>query len=112
MATPKNEEGFSADPLVRRVQKLTSILDVAKAMTAERDLDLLLNLILYEAAKVVEADRCSLFIRDRDKNELWSRIAQGASSEIRFPVGVGIAGRVAQTGEVINIKDAYSDERF
>ncbi len=98
--------------LERRVKKLTSILDVAKAMTSQRDLDVLLPLILSEAAKVVEADRCSLFILDREKNELWSRIAQGASSEIRVPVGSGIAGTVAQTGEVINIVDAYADERF
>ena len=45
--------------LSRRLAKLTSILDVAKAMSAERDLDLLLPLILYEATKVVESDRCS-----------------------------------------------------
>jgi HD-GYP domain-containing protein (c-di-GMP phosphodiesterase class II) len=101
----------SAD-LTRRVQKLTSILDVAKAMTAERDLDLLLPLILHEAAKVVEADRCSLFILDRERNELWSKVAQGARSEIRVKLGSGIAGTVAQTGEIINIPDAYADERF
>ncbi len=64
--------------LTRRLQKLTSILDVTKAMSAERDLDLLLPLILFEASKVVEADRCSLFILDRERNELWSKVAQGA----------------------------------
>ena len=64
-------------------------------MSAERDLDLLLPLILHEAAKVVEADRCSLFILDRERNELWSKVAQGAKNEIRLPVGSGIAGSVA-----------------
>lgn len=98
--------------LTRRLQKLTSILDVTKAMSAERDLDLLLPLIIYEASKVVEADRCSLFILDRERNELWSKVAQGSKSEIRLPVGSGIAGQVAATGTVINIPDAYSDERF
>jgi HD-GYP domain-containing protein (c-di-GMP phosphodiesterase class II) len=111
MSAPKSD-AFSSDPTVRRLEKLTSILDVAKAMAAERDLDTLLELILFEAARVVEADRCSLFVLDREKSELWSRIAQGSSKEIRFPVGVGIAGTVAQTGEVINIRDAYADDRF
>ncbi len=101
-----------APDLNRRLQKLTSILDVAKAMSAERDLDVLLPLILYEASKVVEADRCSLFILDRERNELWSKVAQGSKNEIRLPVGSGIAGQVAQTGSVINIPDAYADERF
>ena len=98
--------------LNRRLAKLTSILDVAKAMSAERDLDLLLPLILFEATKVVEADRCSLFILDRERNELWSKVAQGSKSEIRLPVGSGVAGQVAQTGAVINIPDAYADARF
>lgn len=98
--------------LSRRVEKLTSILDVAKAMTAERNLDALLSLILSETAKVLEADRCSLFLLDRERNELWSRIAQGAANEIRFPVGTGIAGSVAALGDIVNIRDAYADPRF
>jgi len=81
-------------------------------MTAQRDIETLLPLILKEATRVVEAERCSLFILDRDKNELWSRIAQGATQEIRVPVGSGIAGAVAQTGQVVNIRDAYEDARF
>ncbi|MBN1209640.1 MAG: GAF domain-containing protein [Myxococcaceae bacterium] len=81
-------------------------------MSAERDLDLLLPLIIYEASKVVEADRCSLFILDRERNELWSKVAQGSKNEIRLPVGSGIAGQVASGGAVINIPDAYADERF
>ncbi|MBU8895378.1 phosphodiesterase [Corallococcus sp. H22C18031201] len=81
-------------------------------MSAERDLDLLLPLILYEATKVVGADRCSLFVLDRERNELWSKVAQGSKSEIRLPVGSGIAGQVAQTGAIINIPDAYADARF
>ncbi len=96
----------------RRAEKLQSILDVAKAMSAAHNLDDLLPLILREAARVVEADRCSLFIVDRARNELWSRVAQGAKQEIRVPLGQGIAGSVAQTGELVNLKDAYEDPRF
>ncbi len=97
---------------LRRLDKLNSILDVAKAMTAQRDLDTLLELIIAEATRVVEADRCSLFVLDRDKNELWSRVAQGTKDEIRFPANQGLAGAVLTTGQVINIPDAYEDPRF
>ncbi len=105
-------EPNSVQDLQRRVQTLTSILDVAKAMTAERDLDLLLPLIVTEAAKVVDADRCSLFILDRERGELWSKVAQGTTAEIRVPLGSGIAGLVTQSGAAINISDAYADPRF
>ncbi|WP_373047263.1 HD domain-containing phosphohydrolase [Vulgatibacter sp.] len=98
----------------RRVAKLTSILDVAKAMIAERDLDALLRIIVGEAAEVVDADRCSLFLVDRDRRVLWSKIAQGmiGGEEIRVPLDKGIAGWVATSGEVINLPDAYADPRF
>ncbi len=99
------------DALQRRLRKLQSILDVAKAMTAERQLDRLLALVVAEAAKVADADRCSLFLVDRERGELWSKVAQG-SGEIRFPLGAGIAGAVARTGQAVRIGDAYSDGRF
>lgn len=102
----------SPQDLAGRVAKLTSILDVAKAMSAARDLDLLLPLIIHEAAKVVDADRCTLFVLDRERGELWSKVAQGAAKEIRVQLGRGIAGSVAETGQVINIEDAYADPRF
>jgi HD-GYP domain-containing protein (c-di-GMP phosphodiesterase class II) len=97
--------------LERRLAKLQSILDVAKAMTAERHLDRLLGLVVDAAAKVAEADRCTLFIADRDRGELWSKVAQGAA-EIRVPITAGIVGAVATSGEPIRIADAYADPRF
>lgn len=81
-------------------------------MTAEHNLDSLLPLIMKEAASVVEAERCSLFMVDRQREELWSRVAQGTSAEIRLPLGTGIAGAVATSGAVVNLRDAYSDPRF
>ncbi len=97
--------------LARRLAKLQSILDVAKAMTAERQLDRLLALVLDEAAKVAEADRCTLFLVDREAGELWSKVAHG-TERLRVPLGAGIAGAVAATGLAIRIADAYADGRF
>ena len=47
-------EGVGSSELKRRVEKLSAILDVAKAMTAQRDLDRLLALILGATARVVD----------------------------------------------------------
>ncbi|MGV3622169.1 MAG: HD domain-containing phosphohydrolase [Archangium sp.] len=105
-------QAASLEQARRRADKLQAILEVAKAMAAAHSLDELLPLILREATRVVEADRCSLFIVDRARNELWSRVAQGTKQEIRVPLGQGIAGSVAQTGDVVNLRDAYDDARF
>lgn len=40
------------------------------------------------------------------------QINQEGTKEIRFPIGKGIAGFVAKTGEALNITNAYEDERF
>ena len=101
------------DKLKQRVEKLGGILEVAKALVAERDLDRLLGLIVGAARRVVEADRCTLFLVDHEKGELWSKVAQGVGmKEIRFPMGRGIAGAVAETNTSVNIPDAYADPRF
>jgi len=99
--------------LERRNQKLTALLDVAKAMTAEHNLDHLLDIILAESVGMVDAERGSLFIMGRDRKTLWSKIAHGMDAEIiKLTVGSGVAGHVAETGEILNIPDAYADERF
>jgi len=97
----------------KKLRDLTAILEVSRAMMAEPELDNLLDLIIRRATYVMEAERTSLFLVDEDTNELFSRIAQDSEiREIRFPVGKGIAGHVARSGEIVNIKDAYQDERF
>ena len=97
--------------LQRRLQKLQSILEVAKAMTAERQVVRLLGLVNDAAARVAEADRCSIFVVDRERGELWTPVAHG-TGEIRIPLGAGLAGAVAATGQVVSVPDAYADPRF
>jgi adenylate cyclase len=66
-----------------------------------------------EAAKMLQADRATLFLNDEKTNELFSRVAMGASvGEIRLPNSAGIAGAVFTTGQAINIPYAYADLRF
>jgi signal transduction histidine kinase len=80
-------------------------------------LDLQLNDMLLQiaqkACEVMEADRCSVFLYDSANDELWSMVAMGMGGEvIRMPSKAGIGGHSFQTGEVINLKDAYADPRF
>ena len=97
----------------REVRNLNALLDVAKALGAEMQLDNLLPVIISKTTEVIDAERSSLFIYDEETNEMWSKVAEGMDSkEIRFPVGVGIAGDVAKTLKTVNIPDAYKDDRF
>jgi HD-GYP domain-containing protein (c-di-GMP phosphodiesterase class II) len=100
-----------ADIQQREHERLKMLLKVAGSISSEMQLDKLLRLIMDEIKQVLQCDRCTVFVLDREHNELWSRVAHG-ESEIRFPAHLGIAGAVATTGRVINIPDAYSDSRF
>jgi len=92
---------------------LDTLLDVTRRLMTVTDLDALLRLIAEATVTMVGAERATIYIVDRDRQEFWSRVATGKGvGEIRFPIGVGIAGAVAQTGETINIPDAYADPRF
>ena len=97
----------------KQIKDVAAILEVSKAMMAEKDPDRLLNLIVDKATQVLEAERGSIFLVDFDTKELYSRIAQDVEiAEIRIPWDKGIAGSVVQTRQIINIKDAYQDPRF
>ena len=89
------------------------LLDVTRRLMTVTDLDALLRLIADATVEMVEAERATIYIVDRDRQEYWSRVATGKGvGEIRFPLGVGIAGTVAKTGETISIPNAYADARF
>jgi sigma-B regulation protein RsbU (phosphoserine phosphatase) len=99
------------DDAARRLRDLNTILAVSRAMGSERDLGRLLDLIISGVTTLVEADRSSLFLVDHQRQELWTTVAQHTTA-IRLPLGSGIAGSVARTGQSINIPAAYADERF
>ena len=99
------------DSLSRQARNLGMLVDSSRSIMAERSLDQLLEKILVAVTSVMEADRSTLFLLDEEKQELWSRVAQG-SQEIRIRLGEGISGFVAERGINVNIPDAYSDPRF
>lgn len=102
-----------AEDVALQLQDLAALLDVSKALSRESDLDKLLYLITGKVTEVLGAERSTLFLYDESTDELWSKIAeQLGEREIRLPVGVGIAGAVAQSRTGENIADPYADPRF
>ncbi|KAK9880858.1 hypothetical protein WA026_013183 [Henosepilachna vigintioctopunctata] len=107
------------------------LLDVVKSIFQDMvSMDTLIIKIMNFAQKLVDADRASLFLVDSKTKELYATVfdvgldgsdSEGSTEEsakgpsfrkIHFPLGTGIAGQVAMTGEILNIKDAYADPRF
>lgn len=112
-ATADNNSNNIKNEKEQNASLLLALTEIARCVNAQANIDELLITIAEQTKKVLNADRCSVFLYDKDKNELWSKVALGMNSEeIRFSADKGFAGHVVKTGETIRIQDAYKDSRF
>src|SRR5262245_4655188 len=89
------------------------LLAVGPLLQREVDLDELLAQLVDKIAKALGADRGTLYLVDPERGELFSKAAHLPElKEIRLRVGQGIAGAVAQTGQILNLPAAATDRRF
>lgn len=102
-----------SEPAVSRSEKLQIVRNACKRMTSVGDIMSLLDVITTEAAELLQADRASIFLLDREKCELWSVITHEKEKRIvLFDARLGISGAVAMTGQTINVADAYEHPLF
>ncbi len=109
-----SEEKLSAEQKLSNIQnELNSLKRIGLIFGSSLQIDKLLSLVVEEVCDLLNADRGTLFLVDDKKGILWSKVALRAEiATIEIPIGKGIAGHVAKTGEIINIPDAYNDSRF
>jgi response regulator RpfG family c-di-GMP phosphodiesterase len=60
--------------------------------------------------ELIVADRCTVWLIDEAKQELYTTVAHGVG-ELRIPVGTGLVGHAIASGEPIIIEDAHHDPR-
>ena len=106
----------NADFIERVQRKQTQemeFLEVVSNITSEIDLTALLQKVMSEATRLLNADRSTLFLNDERTGELFTMVGEGlGATEIRFPNHLGIAGTVFRNCQAVNIKHAYADLRF
>jgi len=103
------------DQITREFEHFLRAIDMINNESLEIMLEQILEAFTLKIGQILEAERTTIFMVDQEKQELWSKIAQGdgeRSLEIRVPMGKGISGYVATTVAPLNIPDAYKDDRF
>jgi HD-GYP domain-containing protein (c-di-GMP phosphodiesterase class II) len=102
------------EALFQKMHALEAVLHLGSKFATIKDLEQLVSSsIVHEVVQLLNADRGTVYLLSDDGREIYSMVALGMEMrEIRFPVERGIAGYVARTGKVVNIPDAYQDERF
>lgn len=94
-------------------RRLQALIEASLALGESQDLRTLLRQILDLATYHVGAERGTLFRRDRERGDLIATIFHGDELEqIVLPSGRGLAGRVAETGKIVRLDDAYDDPGF
>src|SRR3989442_11887235 len=94
------------------IDKFSSLLEISRRINSEKNFDELLNIITVEAAKLLDAERATIFLLDKDKGELWAKVALGVSDTIRFDARLGIAGAVLIAAKPLVVEDAYKSPLF
>lgn len=88
-------------------------MELVANITGEIDLNTLLQKVMGEASRMLNAERSTLFLNDEKNKELWSVVGKGLDAvDIRFPNHLGIAGNVFINNKTVNINYAYADLRF
>ena len=87
--------------------------ETLRAARAPVDLDALLARVVAGVAVNLRCDRATLYLVDRARGELVSRVGSALGNlEIRLQLGEGAAGEVARSGETLVIQDTSADPRF
>lgn len=89
-----------------------ALLRVSILLGAEKNLHSLLSLIIDECKKLLDANRSSLFLIDYERNVLYSEVATGLKGKFELPLGAGLAGIAAATGQTSHVTDAQTDPRY
>lgn len=100
----------------RELRRFSRLVEATKKLNSTLELEPLLDIILEIALEAVDGERGTIYLIDAQRHELWTKVATGLEGEgketLLLPIGKGIAGYVAGTGDALSIPDAYADPRF
>lgn len=100
-------ESFQSYHKTARGQRVAVALMAAIRSVSQSSLEVgeILKRVMDSAKELMNADRSTLWLVDRETNQLWTKISfqDGTERELRLQIGQGYAGKVAITGKIINI---------
>ncbi len=98
---------------LQRVRRLEAVVEAGLMVNSTLDLAELAEHVISIATRLINAERGSLFLVDRETGRLQSMVAQGLTTgPLTVEVGEGIVGAVAASGEAEILDDPYLDSRF
>ncbi|OCR00679.1 adenylate cyclase [Oscillatoriales cyanobacterium USR001] len=103
------------DFITAEFQQFLRAIDLINNEALETLLEQLLDAFTLKIGQILQADVTTIFLVNSNKGQLWYKTVDpntGKAQEIRLPMNIGILGHVANTGECLNIVDAYNHPLF
>ena len=111
-----NETEFRAtlQELTQKSQRFLEATALASDEAYQAMLEQSLRVFTRRVGELLNAERASLFLVDRYRQQLVLRVAQDMpdGDYVRIQLASGIAGAAAVSGEIVRVDDAYADSRF
>lgn len=100
----------------RTAREIETIVHLSSIINSSLDITEVLDNSMRLAEELMDAEACSIFEVDHEKNELFFRLARRdprrKTQAIRMKMGEGIVGWVASSGEPLVVPDTEKDDRF
>ena len=112
-----NDEQFikMLEQVTQEFSQFLKTVELANHIASESIFDEVLEAATLKVRQLLNADRATLYFVDRAGGMIRSKVAEtegGEPLKIRIPIGKGIAGKVAQSGQPQIIDDAWSHPDF
>jgi putative nucleotidyltransferase with HDIG domain len=92
----------------RQLARQETVLEITRSFASAPTLEQLLLRVAEQTCNAIGADRTTMFLVDERAKQLWTKSTNALEiKEIRIPMGVGMAGHVSVTGEILNVPDCY-----
>ncbi|MEE9144013.1 MAG: GAF domain-containing protein, partial [Candidatus Binatia bacterium] len=99
-----------------RAKELSALYSVATVVNQSLDLDFLLRSVMYKVLEIFHFDAARIYLLDADRKELRLLAHQGfpkdATPAQGYQPGVGVIGKVFETGEPLFFEDIQNDPEF
>ncbi len=105
MSSSPAEVSSRSDHIIR------AVFEHAARISREQQIEELVRLNADFARDLIGADRCSLWLVDDAKNELWTKVAHGVAP-LHIPMGEGLIGACIRDNQVLLVNNAEEESRL
>jgi len=106
----------TASLLQQKTAQLSAVREISRAIAEAQDLDATLDLITRRTAEVMGVDSCSIYLYNKEGDELVLAASTGlrpsSIGRVSLPKGAGLTGWAAEHGETVAVANAKRDPRF